>query len=111
MQAKTNFIGFYINLPIGSLAALVLLLIQVPGSTSDQKPKTLSEGLKCLTKLDLVGFFLFAPVAVMLLMALEWGVSEYPWNSATIVGLFCGAGAMALVFLGWEYYTRSANGV
>lgn len=40
----------------------------------------------------------------MLLMALEWGGSQYSWKSATIIGLFCGAAVMSIVFLSWEYY-------
>lgn len=40
----------------------------------------------------------------MLLMALEWGGSQYAWNSATSIGLFCGASAMVIVFLLWEYH-------
>ncbi|OKL56681.1 hypothetical protein UA08_08251 [Talaromyces atroroseus] len=95
---------FYINLPIGGLAALLLVLVHIPDSNRDKQPKTLSSILSTLPKLDPVGFFLFVPVAVMLLMALEWGGSEYAWNGATIIGLFCGAGAMAIVFFLWEYY-------
>lgn len=40
----------------------------------------------------------------MFLLALDWGGSQYPWNSAPIIGLFCGAGAVLLVFLAWEYH-------
>ncbi len=36
-------------------------------------------------------------------MALEWGGTEYPWNSAKIIGLFCGAGGTLIVFVAWEY--------
>lgn len=100
----THVIGFYINLPIGGLAAILLLAIQIPDSNKTKKPKSLSGILGALTKLDPVGFLLFSPVAIMLLMALEWGGSQYAWNSVTIIGLFCGAGAIAIVFLAWEYH-------
>ncbi|KUL83693.1 hypothetical protein ZTR_07474 [Talaromyces verruculosus] len=95
---------FYINLPIGGLATILLLAIQIPDSNKTKKPKSLSGILGALTKLDPGGFLLFSPVAVMLLMALEWGGSQYAWNSVTIIGLFCGAGAIAIVFLAWEYH-------
>ncbi|KAL4735586.1 hypothetical protein BDV11DRAFT_211877 [Aspergillus similis] len=52
---------------------------------------------------DLLGFALFAPAAVMFLLVLEYGGQEYPWNSSTVIGLFCGAGATAVIFLLWEY--------
>ncbi len=93
--------GFYINLPVGAAAAILLLAIRIPDA-KENKPKDLSASSALLT-LDLVGFFLFAPCAVMFLMALEWGGSKYAWSSATVIGLFCGAGSMLIVFLGWEY--------
>ncbi len=58
-----------------------------------------------LPKLDLLGFALFAPAAIMFLLALEYGGGKEPWNSPTIIGLFVGAAANFLVFLAWEYRT------
>jgi len=71
--------------------------------TPEQMPKKPAlEVLKRLPyHLDLFGFFLFAPSVIMLLLALQWGGSEYPWRSATIIGLFCGA---FLEFFGWLAY-------
>lgn len=40
---------------------------------------------------------------IMFLLALEWGGTSYTWNSAMIIGLFCGAGGNFLLFLYWEY--------
>jgi len=37
-------------------------------------------------------------------MALEWGGTEYPWDSATIIGLFHGAGGTLVLFAAWEYH-------
>lgn len=53
--------------------------------------------------LDVTGFLLFSPTLVMFLIALEWGGSTYPWNSATIIGLFCGSAGSLALFLVWEY--------
>lgn len=54
-------------------------------------------------KLDLLGFILFAPAIIMLLLAVQWGGNAYPWRSARIIGLFCGAGGLLLVFAAWEW--------
>lgn len=40
----------------------------------------------------------------MFLLALQFGSSDsYAWSSATIIGLFVGAGILALIFFVWEY--------
>lgn len=79
----------------------MLLAIDIPDA-EEKRSKSLSLGTK-ISKLDPVGFLFFAPCAVMFLMALEWGGSKYPWNSAIIVGLFCGSGVTFMIFLGWEF--------
>ncbi|BCS17397.1 MDR family MFS transporter [Aspergillus puulaauensis] len=93
---------FYINLPIGGLVALLLVFTRIPEQR--KKPPALEVLPTFYKTFDLVGFVLFAPAAIMFLLALEWGGNEYPWNDSRIIGLFCGAGATAIVFLGWEYY-------
>ncbi|KFY29990.1 hypothetical protein V494_08341 [Pseudogymnoascus sp. VKM F-4513 (FW-928)] len=92
---------FYINLPIGGLSLIFLLSIKVPNPRSTDSISTLK---MVSQKLDLIGFTLFAPFAIMLLLALEWGGSEYAWGSATVIGLFCGSGGALTVFAAWEYY-------
>lgn len=92
---------FYINLPTGGLVAAGLFFVTIPDRIvkTDTKPTLLS----VLKKLDLVGFALFAPTAIQLLLALQWGGNEYNWGNATIIGLFCGSFATFCVFLFWEY--------
>lgn len=67
------------------------------------KPAALTVARSIHRQLDLVGFILFAPAAIQLLLALQYGGNEYPWSSPTIIGLFCGAGCTFIVFLVWEY--------
>ena len=91
------------NLPIGAITATMLALIHVP----EPNPKApysipLFKDL-VLHKLDLPGFILFAPACVMMLLALQFGGDgSHTWNSPTIIGLFVGAGIMAIVFIAWE---------
>jgi Fungal trichothecene efflux pump (TRI12) len=56
------------------------------------------------SKLDLIGFAIFAPAAIQLMLALEYGGITFPWNSAQVIGLFCGAGGTFIIFLAWNYY-------
>ncbi|KAH8664341.1 major facilitator superfamily transporter [Xylariales sp. PMI_506] len=92
---------FYINLPCGGLAALVFCFIKVPELTV-KPPLTLSSLRKTISELDLPGFALFAPAAIMFLLALQFGGNDYPWRSPTIIGLFCGAGVTGILFGLWE---------
>lgn len=91
---------FYINLPIGGLAAALffpLFSIRRPCETEKQP---LEDKLKCL---DAMGFVLFAGSVAMLLFALQWGGRpEYPWSSATIIGLLVGSIVTMALFLGWQ---------
>ncbi|PYI15891.1 MFS general substrate transporter [Aspergillus japonicus CBS 114.51] len=93
---------FYINLPIGGVVAALIAFIDIPEQL--HKPAALTVARSIHRQLDLVGFILFAPAAIQLLLALQYGGNEYPWSSPTIIGLFCGAGCTFIVFLIWEYF-------
>ena len=98
-----NNSGFYINLPIGGFATLLLFKIHIPErliKVSGEK----STIKTVLSQLDLIGFSLFAPFSIMVLMALQWGGQKYSWSSSTIIGLFCGGAGALLAFLSWEWH-------
>jgi len=78
----------------------LLIVVQIPDQV--EKPSVSLVKDTILHKLDLVGFVLFAPAAIQLLLALQYGGNKYAWNSSTVIGLFCGAGATFIVFLLWE---------
>jgi MFS family permease len=89
---------FYINLPIGAVTAIALIaLFHPPIRPNEQQPF-----IERVKKLDLVGAFLFTPSIIMVLIALQWGGNEYPWKSATIIGLFCGFVGLFLIFITWQ---------
>ena len=74
---------FYINLPIGActmLAIILFLHISPPASESISLTRHVA-------RLDPLGTFFFIPSIVSLVLALQWGGSEYSWSSARIVGL------------------------
>lgn len=94
---------FYINLPVGAVVAGALCFVPVPDGPEKTKSKKFNMGA-FLRGLDLIGFALFAPAIIQLLLALEWGGNKFSWSSSTVIGLFCGGAATALVFLTWEYF-------
>ncbi|KAK4166379.1 putative HC-toxin efflux carrier [Cladorrhinum sp. PSN259] len=94
---------FYINLPIGGAAMVaVLFFLKI-----DEKKRTEDEGLSIwarIMKLDLLGTAMLVPAIVCLLLALQWGGTEYAWNSATIIGLFVGFVLMTAIFVGIQIW-------
>ncbi|KAI1335646.1 MFS multidrug transporter [Xylariaceae sp. FL0016] len=92
---------FYINLPVGAIAAILLVFMRVPEKTG--KPaagELLRRG--CIRTLNLVGFSIFAPAAIMFFMALEFGGNEYGWGGPTVIGLLCAAAVTFAIFMVWE---------
>lgn len=96
----TTYPGFYINLPIGAICAVLFLVVHIPNH-SVPTDETTMQILR--TKFDFTGFAMFCPSIVMILLALQWGGVDYPWNSATVIGLFCGGGILLIMFVYWEH--------
>ncbi|KAL2127187.1 hypothetical protein VTI74DRAFT_11196 [Chaetomium olivicolor] len=95
---------FYINLPVGALASAILSQIRVPGQASKPTPWIVIRTLHW--DLDLVGFVLLVGAAVQLLLAIQFGSATHPWNSATVLGLFCGA---LVTFLFWAVWNKACK--
>lgn len=92
---------FWINLPIGAITVITIILFFKPTTSYDPDDKTIWQKLEAL---DFVGFSLFAPAIIMVLLALQWGGSLHPWKSATIIGLLVGGGILGIVFALWQRY-------
>ncbi|KAL4901859.1 hypothetical protein BDW74DRAFT_187093 [Aspergillus multicolor] len=92
---------FYLNLPVGAITAILLTFARVPEQR--QKGRATDVLPMFFRTFDLLGFVLFAPAAIMFLLALEYGGQVYSWDSPIVIGLFCGAAAAAVIFLLWEY--------
>ena len=56
-----------------------------------------------MKSLDLPGFMLISPAAVMFLLGLQYGGNQYAWNSSVVIGLLIGAGVTFSLFLVWEH--------
>ncbi|UNI18075.1 hypothetical protein JDV02_004369 [Purpureocillium takamizusanense] len=92
---------FYINLPLGAIVLGGTVFVTIADQTTIRPVRAVLPTLH--RSLDLIGFLLLSPSAVMLLLALQWGGSIHAWSSATIIGLFCGSGVLFLVFVAWEW--------
>ena len=78
---------FYINLPIGAVALVVITAV-LPATSTRRKHS-----------IDFAGATLIAGFATCVVLATSWGGTTYPWGSPVIIGLF--AGSVALVGLWW----------
>lgn len=104
-----SWIGFWINLPIGGLAILVLILVHIPEQHHKAPVRTFLRSPHLAHKFDLGGALILVPGVVMLLIALQFGGNTRPWGSATVIGLFVGFGVMAALFVVWEWRAAGAD--
>ncbi|OQD81935.1 hypothetical protein PENANT_c024G01541 [Penicillium antarcticum] len=87
---------FWINVPIGGVAVIVLILL-CPNQTPPAVPAPTLFGK--MKQLDPIGFALVAPAIVCLLFALQWGGQRYPWSDGRIISLFIVAGTLCFAFI------------
>ncbi|PLN85653.1 major facilitator superfamily domain-containing protein [Aspergillus taichungensis] len=93
---------FYINLPAGAVTIVTLLLFfRPPTSTAIAQRENM---IQRIMELDLIGCVLFVGSIVMFFLALQWGGGEYPWTSATVIGMLAGFAISMLIFIVWQIY-------
>ncbi|KAI0898172.1 putative efflux pump [Annulohypoxylon nitens] len=87
---------FYINLPIGAVTILTILFFFPEPKRSKPQAESLLERVK---RFDPLGTVLFMPAVICVLLALQWGGTEYPWKSGRIIALFVVFGVLILAFI------------
>ncbi|KAJ6615069.1 MFS transporter [Mycena sp. CBHHK59/15] len=96
---------FYINLPIGAIALLVVIfLFQMP-----KRGQIKVESATFLQRLNLFdpwGTLVFIPAIVCLLLALQWGGSKFPWKSARIIALLVVFGVLLTAFIAIQIWKQ-----
>lgn len=95
---------FYINLPIGALVLAFLLRVveNTPAALGDLPFK------EKLSRIDIPGTIIFIPCMVCLLLALQWGGSEYPWSSGRIIALLVVFGVLFIAFIIIQFVRQEA---
>ncbi|WQF78496.1 Putative major facilitator superfamily, MFS transporter superfamily [Colletotrichum destructivum] len=94
---------FFINLPIGGFACILLALVYIPEQMPKPKVAAVLTDRNIVQKFDVVSSAILIGSVVQLLLALHYGGGEYPWNSATVIGLFSGFAVATILFVVWEY--------
>ncbi|KAG9086758.1 hypothetical protein FRC06_002884 [Ceratobasidium sp. 370] len=99
---------FYINLPFGAITVLTIVFLtpkrpamggpEYDGKTTWQK----------WLSLDWAGSILALGMVTALLLPLQWGGNEKPWNDKVVIALFCVFGVLLITFVSWEIYKGDA---
>ncbi|KAF7288135.1 Major facilitator superfamily transporter [Mycena chlorophos] len=89
---------FYINLPFGAITLFFLVFFFKLPKNAHRKPENIPLRAK-IWRFDPIGAFVFVPSIVSLLLALQWGGTQYAWGSPRIIGLFVTFGVLLLIFL------------
>ena len=82
---------------------MILVFLFVNTNRNDSENLGLSV-LDRLRQLDIIGVSIFLPGIVMLLLALQWGGTEYAWNNSRIIGLLVGAILALILFAGTQIW-------
>lgn len=95
--------GFYLNMPIGGFAAIILSFIHLPEAAA-KEPVSFALLRKIAAHLDLFGFALFVPPSILFILALQFGSKNTDaWRSATVLGCLIASGVLFIVFMIWEW--------
>uniref|UniRef100_A0A8H7TSM7 Major facilitator superfamily (MFS) profile domain-containing protein n=1 Tax=Bionectria ochroleuca TaxID=29856 RepID=A0A8H7TSM7_BIOOC len=97
---------FYINLPVGGVAMVVVFfLMKIPDRDSTKIPTK-----EKLLQLDFYGSILVIAACVCLVLALQWGGVTYAWNNGRMIALLVMASVLFLSFgLVQVYLPRTAT--
>ncbi|KAI1028374.1 hypothetical protein LB503_002150 [Fusarium chuoi] len=92
---------FYINLPIGGLAILVILLTFKTPAGVKVVDATLKEKL---LQMDFIGTALVMGAYLSLLLALQYGGVTHAWSSSVVIGLLVGFVLMIITLITVEFW-------
>ncbi|ORY01729.1 major facilitator superfamily domain-containing protein [Clohesyomyces aquaticus] len=95
---------FYINLPLGAITVVVAIIFV---NLNESKPVLTWKQI--FWNLDPFGTLLFVPSITCLLLALEWGGTEYEWSEPRMIALLVVFAVLFLSFIALQYLTRRST--
>ncbi|KAF2663297.1 MFS general substrate transporter [Microthyrium microscopicum] len=95
---------FYLNLPVGAVTIITtVLILHLPNQKLDAQATGWVAKLK---QLDPLGNLVFFPGIICLLLALQWGGTQYSWKNARIVVLLILCGLLCITFVGIQIWKQ-----
>ncbi|GAA86110.1 efflux pump antibiotic resistance protein [Aspergillus luchuensis IFO 4308] len=92
---------FWINLPIGGVAIILVLFFL---KLQDRRAKPADSILARLRSFDYIGITLTIAWVSCLILAMQFGSSSSKWRSSKVIGLFVGAGLLLIAFFLSQWY-------
>ena len=93
---------FWINLPVGGLAAgIIFIFFRTPKAARPQVAPLKEKFLQ----MDLPGTFTLMAAIVCYLLAMQWGGSTKPWSDGSVIACLVLFGLLFFAFLAIEYYS------
>ncbi|UKZ95983.1 uncharacterized protein TrAFT101_010789 [Trichoderma asperellum] len=91
---------FYINLPIGGLAAFVIIVFY----SSPAHAKLVRASWKeRILQMDIGGVIVMLGAVISFLLALQWGGVTKLWSSGSVIGTLVTAAVLLVVFIVFQY--------
>ncbi|KAI6352078.1 hypothetical protein MCOR25_009567 [Pyricularia grisea] len=87
---------FWINIPIGAVSILVVIFFVHINRDNNPQRKSLINRIR---DIDLYGIAVLFPALVCFIMAIQWGGTEFAWNSPQIIGLFVATAVLCAIFV------------
>lgn len=94
---------FYINLPLGGVAAAIIIVLFKTPSNAAPAQATFKEKM---LQMDFVGAALMMGLIISYILALQYGGQTHAWNSSLVIGLLVGFVVIFLVFVSWEIFQK-----
>ncbi|GAA5838665.1 hypothetical protein JCM11251_003257 [Rhodosporidiobolus azoricus] len=96
---------FWINVPVGgvTLIACTFLLKASPplGADPDRSYRSI---IRQTMRMDWIGGILVLGAVTSLVLALQWGGNQKPWNDGSVIACFVVAGVAFIALVIWERY-------
>ena len=101
--------GDIVNLPVGAVAMVVVTLC-LPKSMGESSPDLRSNTWwQIFQRFDPIGTAIFIPSIICLLLALQWGGSQYPWSNPRVIATFVCFGVSFIAWVIFQYFQGEEN--
>ncbi|GAA5879940.1 hypothetical protein JCM3774_005685 [Rhodotorula dairenensis] len=94
---------FYINLPVGGVTLVIASIMLKPALPlgADPTKRSTRDILHQTLRMDWVGATLVLGAVTCLVLALQWGGNQKPWNDGAVIACFVVAGVTAIAIVFW----------